>query len=80
MRTGLTEANTYVPLRWLIRGPLVIVNTKQYNLVLFCGHKVIFHTVISREAFLGGMVHVYECYMSLESLYVSNISGSSRHA
>lgn len=64
LKTGLTEANTYVPLRWLIRGSLVIVNTKQYNLVLFCSHKVIFHTAAAEEAFLGGMVHVYECYMS----------------
>lgn len=54
LKTGLTEASTYVPLRWLIRGLLLIVNIKQYNLLLFCSHEVIFHTVVQGRLFLKG--------------------------
>lgn len=71
LRTGLTEASTYVPWRWPIRAWLVIVNIKQCNLLLFCSHEVILHTVVAGEAFLEGMVRVWVLHVFLKPLCFS---------
>lgn len=56
LKMGWTEANSYIPLRWLIRWLIntAIVSTTKYNLVLLWSHEVIFHTAAAGRLFLEG--------------------------